>query len=146
MTDDDSTTRRARATFDVVSWDPGVPPSGEAAPTGPLHSTAVVRKEFRGDLTGTSVADLLMCQADPADLAAGAGYIASERVDGALEGREGTFVLHHWGVSIDDARETGGHVVPGSATGDLQGLQGRVRISVNERGDHTLTLDYELPS
>ncbi len=143
---DEASIRHAKATFEVVGWDPGVPPSGESPPTGPLQSTAIVRKEFRGDLSGTSVADLLMCQADPADLAAGAGYIASERVEGALEGREGTFVMHHWGVGIDDARETGGHVVPGSATGDLEGLQGQVRISVNERGDHTLTLDYELPS
>lgn len=143
---DDASTRRARATFDVVGWDPGVPAAGEGAPGGPTHSAAVVRKEFKGDLEGTSVADLIMCQSDAAILAAGAGYIASERVEGKLEGREGTFVLHHWGVSIEDTRETGGHVVPGSGTGDLEGLQGQVRISVNERGDHTLTLDYELPS
>ena len=143
---DEASTQRARATFDVVGWDPGVPASGEAASGDPMHSAAVVRKEFKGDLEGTSVADLLMCQSDAADLAAGAGYIASERVEGKLDGRDGSFVMHHWGVSIEDTRETGGHVVPGSATGDLAGLQGQVRISVNERGDHTLTLDYELPS
>jgi hypothetical protein len=143
---DDASPRRARATFEDVGWDPGIPPSGEGPAIGPIHSSAVVRKEFKGDLEGTSVADLLMCQTDAADLARGAGYIASERVEGTLDGREGSFVMHHWGVSIDDARETGGHVVPGSGTGDLEGLQGQARISVNERGDHTLTLDYELPS
>ena len=142
---EEAAARHARATFEVVGWDPGVPPSGEGTGVGPLHSSAVVRKEFSGDLEGASVADLLMCQTDATDLSAGAGYIASERVEGTLDGREGSFVIHHWGVSIDDTRETGGHVVPGSGTGDLEGLQGRVRISVNERGDHTITLDYELP-
>lgn len=141
-----TSTLHAKSTFDVVGWDPGVPASGESPADGPILSTAVVRKEFKGDLTGVSVADLLMCQGDAADLAVGAGYVASERVEGSLEGLKGSFVMHHWGVSIDDTRETGGHIVPGSGTGDLAGIQGRVRISVNERGEHTLALEYELPT
>ena len=41
-------------------------------------------------------------------------------------------------------QRTGGHVVPGSGTGDLRGLSGSIEISVDSDGAHTLTLDYEL--
>jgi hypothetical protein len=86
-----------------------------------------------------------MCQADPSDLSAGAGYVASEMVVGRLAERVGTFVLQHWGVSDRDGQQTGGHVVPGSGTGELAGLSGRVQIAVDADGAHTLMLEYEIP-
>jgi Protein of unknown function (DUF3224) len=36
-----------------------------------------------------------------------------------------------------------GYIVPGSGTGELQGLQGEATISVSTTGEHTLTLDYD---
>lgn len=133
----------AKSSFNVTGWDPT--PYEAGSPGGPALSRAVVRKQFSGDLSGESVADLLMCQADPKDFSAGAGYVASERVEGTLGGRKGTFVLQHWGVSGGGKPEsTGGHVVPGSGTGELAGLSGSVEISVDEDGAHTLTMEYEL--
>ncbi len=64
---------------------------------------------------------------------------------GSLAGKKGTFVLHHWGITGGGSQTTGGHVVPGSGTGELIGLTGSIVISVDEAGAHTLTLDYELP-
>lgn len=134
--------RIAHATFDVTGWDQE--PYGDAeAP--PLFSRARVRKAFSGDLEGESDAELLMCQADPQDLSAGAGYVASERFRGTLDGRSGSFVLQHGGLSGGGAPpRTFGNVVPGSATGQLAGLSGTVEISVDEEEAHTLTLAYEL--
>jgi Protein of unknown function (DUF3224) len=34
--------------------------------------------------------------------------------------------------------------VPGTGTGELQGLRGAARIEVTPEGQHTLTLDYDL--
>ena len=133
---------RATASFDVTGWDQS--PYEDQDPSGPHLSRATVRKSFRGDLTGESTAELLMCQANPSDLSAGAGYVASEMVVGQLAGREGTFVLQHWGMSVGEERRTGGHVVPGSGTGALAGLSGQVQIAVDADGSHTLTLDYEI--
>jgi hypothetical protein len=132
---------RAISRFDVTGWDQM--PYGDEGES-PSLSRATVKKAFRGDLTGESIAELLMCQADTSDLAAGAGYVASERVVGHLGDRSGSFVLQHWGVSHARGRRTGGHVVPGSGTGDLDGLTGTVEISVDAEGGHTLILDYEI--
>lgn len=134
---------RAHAEFDVTGWEqePYEPSTGAGG-----FSRATVRKVFRGDLTGESVAELLLYQRDPQDLGAGAGYVASERVEATLRGRKGTFVLQHWGVSGDGHRRTGGHVIPGSATAELRGLVGQVEIQVDAEGGHSLTLDYDLPA
>ncbi len=134
----------ANASFQVTGWDqtptsdPGVRPA---------HGRATVTKTFSGDLEATSTADLLMCQADPADLSAGAGYIASEIITGALHGHEGTFVLQHGGISeVQGAQWTYGHIVPGSGTGALAGLTGTAEIAMAADGSHSITLEYELPA
>ncbi len=135
-------TTRATSSFKVTGWDQT--PYDQDVP-GPHLSRATVRKTFEGDLVGESTAELLMCQADPADLGAGAGYVASERVVGQLGSRTGTFVLQHWGLSGGGHPEqTDGHVVPGSGTGELTGLSGKVEIIVDTKGSHTLALDYDM--
>ncbi len=53
--------------------------------------------------------------------------------------------MQHWGLSSVDGERTGGHVVPGSGTGDLLGITGTIEIAVDPDGTHTLTLDYDLP-
>ncbi len=133
-------TTRAHCTFDVTGWEQTL---YDNPADGPRLARATVSKMFRGDLEGESTAELLMCQADPDDFAAGAGYIASERVVGRLGGRSGTFVLQHGGLGGAGTTErTFGHVVPGSGTGELAGLGGDVEISRTPEGKHTLTLDY----
>ena len=133
---------QAISSFDVTAWDelPYLEP-----PAGPRLSRATVAKTFRGDLVGESTAELLMCTSDPADLAAGAGYVASELIEGRLSGLAGTFVLQHGGLMAGlETRETFGHVVPGSATGELQGLTGDAVLAVDAEGKHTMTLTYEI--
>ena len=132
---------QAVSPFEVTGWDQTPYDDGVL---GAALGRATVRKTFTGDLAGESTAELLMCQADTTDLSAGAGYVASERVTGRLGDREGTFVMQHWGVSAGGDQSTGGHVVPGSGTGDLAGLTGDIVISVDADRAHTLTLDYEI--
>ena len=135
--------RRVVAEFDVTGWDQT--PYGEEG-DGPSLGEAIVLKSYRGELEGTGRARLLMCRADPANNSENAGYVASEQVTGRLAGREGTFVLQHWGVAAaGESPRTAGHVVPGSGTGELAGLTGTMEISVAADGTHTLALDFELP-
>jgi hypothetical protein len=115
---------KLEATFEITGWEQA--PYDEPG-DGPPLTRATVRKRYGGALEGESVAELLTC----GELA----YIANERVTGALDGREGTFVLQH------GAWEGGqwGFVVPGSGTGALAGLRGEARL------DHgRIALDYEL--
>ena len=133
----DSTT--VTATFDVTGWDDA--PYDEPA-DGPRLARVTVRRTFQGGLDGDSVAELLMCQGDAEDPAAGAGYVASEVVTGVLDGRAGSFVIQHGGVmGGGEAARTFGHVVPGSGRGELAGLGGAVEIARDDDGAHTITLD-----
>ncbi|WP_419949529.1 DUF3224 domain-containing protein [Candidatus Palauibacter sp.] len=133
---------RAVASFDVTGWEPSEPETTEG---GFTRSEASVRKRFDGDLVAESDARVVMLQVDVDDLSAGASYVASEVVTGALAGRRGTFAMFHWGLSGGGGRKTGGNIVPGSGTDELEGLEGSVEISVDGDGGHTLTIDYELP-
>ena len=124
------------ATFEITGWDqePYDEPDG-----GTALSRAAVRKTFTGPLEGTSSAQLLMAEAGD-----GRGYVASELVDGVLEGRRGTFVIQHGGVAAgDEDGRSFGHVVPGSGTGELAGLRGDAAFAHDEAGAR-LTLTYEL--
>lgn len=128
--------------FEVTSWD--ATPYGEQG-EGPLLSEAQVVKRYRGDLDAEGRARVLMCRASAEGPLANAGYIASEQVSGSLRGREGTFVLQHWGIAEGGAPpHTAGHVVPGSGTGDLAGLSGTMEITVDADGTHTLALEYSI--
>lgn len=128
--------------FEVTGWD--TLPYGEEG-EAPLLSEAHVVKRYHGDLDGEGRVRLLMCRASAEGPLENAGYIASEQVSGTLGGREGTFVLHHWGIAgAGEAPRTAGHVVPGSGTGELAGLSGTMEIRVDAEGGHTLALDYEI--
>lgn len=135
-------TNSALSSFDVTGWDEK--PYNDPA-SGPRLSRTTVSKKFTGDLEAESTAELLMCQASAADLKAGAGYVASEQVQGTLAGLKGSFVLQHGGVIVGGKTEkTFGHVVPGSGTGQLKGLIGDAEIAVDADGRHTLTLFYQI--
>ena len=128
--------------FDVTGWEQT--PYDESV-KGPQMFRVKVRKTYRGELAGESTGELLMCVNDPSNLAAGAGYVVSERVIGQLAGRDGSFVMQHWGVSGGGSPPTtSGHIVPGSGTGGLAGILGKIVIAVDADKKHTLALDYEL--
>ena len=133
----------AHASFQVTGWDQT--PTSEPG-VRPAHGRASVTKTFSGDLEATSTAEVLMVQADPADLTAGAGYIASEIVTGSLHDHQGSFVIQHGGISeVKGSQWTYGHIVPGSGTGALDGLTGTAEIQMSADGSHSITLEYELP-
>ncbi len=73
-----------------------------------------------------------------------AAYVALDRISGRLHGREGSFVLQHHGLVSAAGATTDGAIVPESGSGELRGLRGQARISVDEDGTHRLTLEYEL--
>ena len=123
-------TIQVKATFAITRWNESPYGSGE-----PKLARVDVGKTFTGSLEGTSTAQLLTCTAENSS----AGYVASEQFTGTLDGRAGTFVLQHGATMSHSGPAFFGHVVPGSATGELTGLTGTARV------EHELiTLDYDL--
>ena len=98
-------------------------------------------KRWQGDLEGSGTGQMLSA-GDPA--AGRAGYVALEVVSGTLHGRSGTLAFQQLGMMRGDEQEQRYDVVPGSGTGDLAGLEGRLTLDIDEAGTHTYDLAYTL--
>ena len=130
---------RATGTFEVKIT-PQKPDNkeAEAAALGRMS----IDKQFRGDLEGTSKGEMLATgRPDPKG---SGGYVALERVTGTLRGRSGTFILQHSGTMTRGTPELLITVVPDSATGQLAGLAGKMKIII-ENGKHSYEFEYTLP-
>ncbi|MBT1063633.1 DUF3224 domain-containing protein [Bowmanella sp. Y26] len=100
-----------------------------------------IDKIFSGDLEGKSKGEML--SAKNTDKSS-AGYVAIEQISGTLGGREGSFVMQHYGTMQGANQHLVLEVLPHSATGELQGLTGRMLINITS-GRHSYVFDYRLP-
>jgi hypothetical protein len=98
-----------------------------------------ISRTFSGDLEGESSAELMIAKSE-----GGGGYIGHDRIAGTLAGRSGTFVFQHTGLMGPDGVTNTGTVVPGTGTGELEGISGDGTMLADEDGNHSLTLTYEL--
>lgn len=124
----------ASGTFDVK-----IAPTDHAPdPTLASHS---LNKQYRGDLEATAKGEMLSA-GDPTN--GNAGYVAIERVSGTLAGKTGTFALMQSGTMMSgSAPQLSVIVVPGSGTGDLAGINGKMTIVITN-GKHSYVLDYSI--
>ena len=125
------------STFEIKSWD--VADEGgvdELADIG----RATIRKSFSGELEGTSVGYGLLLQTPEQT----GGYVVIERVSAKVDGRDGSFVIMHYGVR--DAEGGGpwhGDVVPGSGTDGFAGVTGTFAIQHDaEAAEFVWELDF----
>jgi len=100
-----------------------------------------IDKRFHGDLEGISKGEMLATQTE---MPGSAGYVALERVTGNLNGRTGSFVLQHSATMARGKPTSSISVVPDSGTGELQGLTGKMTITVETDGGHSYEFDYKL--
>lgn len=99
-----------------------------------------IDKTFTGDLSATSQGEMLSARSP---VQGSAGYVAIEQVKGKLGGKEGTFVLQHFGTMSGKGQSLTLEVVPDSGTGDLSGLTGTMAINI-ENGQHFYEFEYRL--
>jgi hypothetical protein len=105
------------------------------------HGRMAIDKTFHGDLEATSHGEMLSVMTTTKG---SAGYVALEKVTGALGGRNGTFVLKHNGTMDRGVPSLDIDVVPDSGTGDLTGLSGTVKIGIAPDGKHSYEFEYTL--
>ena len=96
-------------------------------------------KKFSGGLAATSKGEMLSAVTA---VQGSAGYVVIEQVTGRLAGKEGSFVLQHFGTMDKGESRLILEVVPDSGTGQLAGLSGRMSIT-NEDGSHLYEFEYE---
>ena len=82
----------------------------------------VVRKEFSGDMAGTSEAQMIAAFTGTPGSAA---YVAIEHFTGSVGGKAGSFVLQHSGVMNKGDAALTVTIVPDSGAGALTGISGR---------------------
>ena len=127
----------ASGTFDVKLAPQSPAPGVEPAALGRMS----IDKRFHGDLEATSLGEMLSAGTG---IPGSAGYVAIERVTGMLGGREGSFVLMHYGLMERGTPSLRVSVVPDSGTGGLEGIRGELTIRI-EQGRHEYGFEYELP-
>ncbi|MGO8969651.1 MAG: DUF3224 domain-containing protein [Myxococcaceae bacterium] len=127
----------ASGTFEVQMMPQGTNDKAEGSTLGRLS----LAKQFHGQLDASSQGQMLTAVADAQG---SAGYVAIERVTGALNGRRGSFVLQHAGTMSERGVEQSVSVVPDSGAGQLAGLAGKMTIQIVD-GKHLYELQYTLP-
>ena len=108
----------ASGTATFTSWEEV--PAHDSDPPVPRLSHATVAFAYEGDLVATSTCQYVMSYGTDGTCT----FVGLERVEGSLQGRNGSFVLRHEGVYRPEGLEVGWTVVPGSGAGELAGLAG----------------------
>ncbi len=98
-------------------------------------------KQIHGDLEATSKGEMF----GAGEYTKGAaGYVAIEVVTGMLAGKHGSFALQHFATIDASGPKMQVIVVPGSGTGELEGIAGTFTIKI-ENAQHFYDFDYTLP-
>lgn len=127
----------ATGRFEITAWNED---RYEELDGGGGLAQADVGQKFTGAIEGTGSVRWLMCYRPDKT----ADWVGLQLVTGAIEGKQGSFVLRSAGV-FDGSKAAGDWtVVAGSATGELDGLSGSGRIEAPMGSQATYTLDYEL--
>jgi Protein of unknown function (DUF3224) len=113
-------------------------PYGEGA--GVELTRVHISRTFSGDLEGTATAEILISKSE-----GGGGYTGQDLITGTLNGKAGGFVIQHGGIMGPEGISNAGTIVPGTGSGELEGITGEGTLLADEEGNHTLTLVYELP-
>jgi hypothetical protein len=130
-------TEHASGTFDVKLAPVGEADKGDGSTLG----TYSLDKQYHGDLEASAKGTMLTAGTE---VKGSAGYVAVERVTGALKGHKGSFALQHNGTLTRGAPQQNIVVVPDSGTGQLTGLTGKLTVII-ESGSHSYEFDYSLP-
>jgi hypothetical protein len=108
----------------------------------PAEGPALVRihvvEDFSGDIEGEGVAEFLQTARGEDE----ASFVGVERVSGRIGGKSGTFVLQDQGSLKGTTVSGTWFVVPGSGTGELQGLRGEGGFEAELGQGAEITLDY----
>lgn len=127
----------AQGTFEVKI----TPQPSQEGVGDPSVGRLALDKQFHGDMQARGLGQML---AVGTAVDGSAGYVAMERVQGSVHGRQGSFALQHSGTMHRGTPQLSVTIVPDSGTGELAGIAGELVITV-ANGVHSYELDYQLP-
>ena len=129
-------TKHATGTFEVKV----TPLAAENNVGDPKIGRLSLDKQFSGGITAKSLGQMLGYQSETPGTG---GYVAIEQVTGTLDGKKGGFALQHIGTMGGGKFELNVSVVPGSGTGELAGIAGKMTINL-DGSKHSYDLEYTI--
>jgi hypothetical protein len=108
---------KAKGSFELASWDED---TYEEMDNGAKLTRASVTQTFSGGAEGDGAAQWLMAYRPDGT----AHFVGLQRITGTIDDRKGTVVLETIGDFDGKVATWTATVVPGSGTGDLEGLTG----------------------
>ena len=130
------TMNNAHGTFDVT-----LAPQTPSDPSEGAVGRMTIDKQFHGDLIASSKGEMLAIKSG--SVTDSVGYVAMEKVTGALQGRKGSFALQHSGTMNRGAQSLTLTVVPDTGSGELAGISGAMKITITD-GKHFYDFDYTI--
>jgi hypothetical protein len=94
---------------------------------------------YEGDMEGEGRVEYLMSYHPNGD----GNFVGLERFVGRVGARTGSFVIQHTGTFDHGSVHTRWQFLPGSGTGELQGLGGGGEIVLTGHGPYPLAFDYQ---
>jgi hypothetical protein len=128
---------KVEGSFEVTSWDEDQ--GGGLEGTGKV-SRATIGQRFAGGIDAETIADMVMTYGDDGT----AEFVGYHRVQGRVEDKAGSFVLRARGGYDGTSARTSFEVVPGSARGELAGLQGSGTGSAGHGSTGVYSFDFDL--
>jgi hypothetical protein len=129
--------KKAKGSFTLASWNEE---TYDEIGDGAKLTRAAVTQTFEGDVSGNGAVEWLMSYRTDGT----ARFVGLQRVDGTVGDRKGTFVLETSGDFDGKMAKWKAVIIPGTATGDLEGITGRGRFGAPRGPEATFVLDYEL--
>ena len=129
--------QRAEGSFELTSWNEE--PYAQVD-EGRKLSRARVTQRFTGGIEGEGSVEWLLCYRPDGT----ADWVGMQQVTGQVDGRSGGFVLQTAGTFDGQTAKGDWSVVPGSGTGELDGLGGAGHIEAPMGSKASFVLDYEL--
>ena len=128
---------KAQGKFTVES---GGEDSYEMLDNGIRLTHAQGTQKFTGDIKGDGAVHWLMVYRGDKT----AKFVGMQRISGTIGGHSGTFVLSAEGVHDSNGSKIKLTVVPGSGSGDLEGLSGKGKLENPGAKTGTYELEYSL--
>jgi len=107
----------------------------------PLLGRLTIDKVFHGDIVGSSQGQMLSAKTA---VPASAGYVAIERVEATINGKQGSFVLQHNATMNKGEFMLNIIIVPDSGTDEFTGIAGKLNILIKDK-KHFYEMEYTLP-
>ncbi|MEP6640209.1 MAG: DUF3224 domain-containing protein [Chloroflexota bacterium] len=99
-------------------------------------------QRFSGGVEGAGSIEWLMCYLP----SGGARLVGMQRIEGAVDGRKGTFMMDAAGDHDGKSSTAKWHVVEGSGTGELAGISGQGGFEARSGTTVSYRLDYAISS